>query len=94
MVNGRVTAEQMEWLIARADSLGGNLSAALRQTIFDAQMLERAREDYRLLREQNPEFSIPRHDDDGTSRLVDLVLNVPMSDSDDLELRMEEAREG
>ena len=33
MVNGRITATQMEWLQARADELGGNLSAALRQTI-------------------------------------------------------------
>jgi len=97
MVNGRVTAEQMEWLLARADELGGNLSAALRQTITDARFLEAARDDYDLLRKEHPEFHIPRHDDgdgthEGTSRLVAVVLGWRgMSESDDLALREEEA---
>lgn len=79
MVNGRITAEQMEWLQRRADELGGNLSAALRQTILDAQVLEAAREDYRLLRQEHPEFEIPRHDDDGTSRFVQVVLGLSLN---------------
>ena len=97
MVNGRVTAEQMEWLLARADALDGNLSAALRQTITDARFLEMARDDYKLLKEEHPEFRIPRHDDgdgvhEGTSRFLDIVLTVKgMSESDDLALREEEA---
>jgi hypothetical protein len=97
MLNGRVTAEQMEWLLARADELGGNLSAALRQTITDARFLEMARDDYRRLREEHPEFRIPRNDDgdgvqEGTSRVVEVVLAWKgMSDQDDLTLREEEA---
>lgn len=91
MVNGRITAEQMEWLLARAEALGGNLSAALRQTITDARFLEMAREDYRVLVEEHPTFRIPRHKD-GMSRLVDVVLNAPgLSEVADLELRDEEA---
>ena len=93
MVNGRVTAEQMEWLLARADELGGNLSAALRQTITDARVLEMARADYKLLKEEHPEFKIPPHDDDGTSRVMHVVLGLSMRDSEDLELRKEEADE-
>jgi hypothetical protein len=65
MVNGRIMLEQFEWLHAQADELGGNLSAALRQTISGARFLELARQDYRALREEHPEFEIPRHDDDG-----------------------------
>jgi hypothetical protein len=79
MVNGRITAEQMEWLETRADELGGNLSAALRQTISDARFLELARADY--------------HKDDGTTRVVELVLAMTISDPTDLELREEEAKE-
>jgi hypothetical protein len=91
MVNGRITAEQMEWLLARAEALGGNLSAALRQTITDARFLEMAREDYRVLVEEHPTFRIPRRKD-GMSRLVDVVLNAPgLSEVADLELRDEEA---
>jgi len=37
----------MEWLEALANELGGNLSAALRQAITDARLLEIARADYR-----------------------------------------------
>jgi hypothetical protein len=98
MVNGRITAEQMEWLLARAEELEGNLSAALRQTITDARFLEMARDDYKLLKEEHPEFRIPRHDDgdgvqEGTSRFLDIVLAVKgMSESDDLALREEEAK--
>jgi hypothetical protein len=92
MVNGRITIEQFEWLQARADELGGNLSAALRQTISDARFLELARQDYRSLREEHPEFEIPRHDDDGSSRVLDLVLLVKMSEPDDLKLRAQEDR--
>ena len=49
MINGRITIEQMEWLQQRADELGGNLSAALRQAITDARTLEMARRDFELL---------------------------------------------
>ena len=97
MVNGRITAEQMDWLLARAEELGGNLSAALRQTITDARFLEHARNDYKRLKEEHPEFRIPRNDDgdgvdDGTSRAVEIVLAwSAMSESDDLALREEEA---
>jgi hypothetical protein len=97
MVNGRITAEQMEWLLTRADELDGNLSAALRQTLTDARLLEMARDDYKNLREEHPEFRIPRNDDgdgveEGTSRVVEVVLAWKgMSDADDLALREEEA---
>jgi len=93
MVNGRITAEQMEWLLARAEELGGNLSAALRQTITDARIFEMARQDYAALTEEHPEFSFPPHDDDGTTRLVAVVLKWSLpEDTEDLELREEEAR--
>jgi hypothetical protein len=97
MVNGRVTGEQMEWLLARAEELGGNLSAALRQTITDARSLEMARADYRQLRKEHPDFVIPRNDDgddvhEGTTRVVELVLAVSMTETEDLDLRDEEAR--
>lgn len=91
MVNGRITAEQMEWLLARAEELGGNLSAALRQTIADARMLEMAKQDYRHLLDERPDFAIPRHEDDGTTRVVELVLLANLSDPEDMELRKEEA---
>ena len=91
MLNGRITVEQFEWLQSRADELGGNLSAALRQTITDARFLEMARADYKVLQEEHPEFQIPRHDDDGSSRVLELFLGMSsLSDSDDLELRREE----
>lgn len=90
MINGRITAGQMEWLEARAAELGGNLSATLRQVISDARLLEAAREDYRQLRREHPDFQIPRHDDDGSSRVVEAVLGFKMSDPDDLELRTQE----
>lgn len=91
MVNGRITVEQFEWLQARADELGGNLSAALRQTITDARVLEMAREDYRALQADHPDFEIPRHDDDGTTRALAMILSrFPMSDTEDVELRREE----
>ena len=35
MLNGRITTEQMEWLQEKADELGWNLSAALRQAQTD-----------------------------------------------------------
>jgi hypothetical protein len=91
MANGRITVEQFEWLQARADELGGNLSAAIRQTITDARLLEMARSDYKVLREEHPEFEIPRHDDDGSTRGLELILyGFPMSDTEDVELRREE----
>jgi len=90
MVNGRITAEQMEWLQARADELGGNLSAALRQTIMDARMLEIARRDYRQLRVEHPEFAIPPHDELGDTRVLQLVLMMQLLDPTDVELREEE----
>lgn len=94
MVNGRITAEQMEWLQARADELGGNLSAALRQTIMDARLLEWARDDYQALLAEHPEFEIPPNDDDGgTTRLVRIALSgIGLSDAEDMRLRDEERR--
>lgn len=86
MVNGRVTAEQMEWLLARADELGGNLSAALRQTITDARLLESAREDYRMFRAERPEFEVP-YDDEGASYVWEVFLGVQLTDTEDEALR-------
>jgi hypothetical protein len=92
MVNGRVTTEQFEWLQQRADELGGNLSAALRQTITDARLLEMARADYKTLRQEQPNFTIPRHEDDGTSRVLEAVIGgFIKSEIADLELRKAEA---
>lgn len=94
MLNGRITAEQMEWLQERADELDGNLSAALRQALTDARLLEMARIDYRLLFEEHPGFEIPRYDDGkGASRTFDLLLAMPMTDVEDSRLREVEARE-
>jgi len=91
MVNGRITLEQFDWLQARADELGGNLSAALRQTITDARFLEMARNEYHRLRQEHPEFEIPRDDEDGTSRALEVILGwSELSDTEDLELRREE----
>jgi hypothetical protein len=93
MVNGRVTAEQMEWLQARADELGGNLSAALRQTITDARLLEMAQRDYTLLQEEHPEFEIPPHDDIPETRIVEFVLSgLKVTEIEDAELRKLETR--
>jgi hypothetical protein len=74
MVNGRISTEQMEWLLKKAEELGGNLSAALRQAITDAQVLELARDDFDHLRLEHPEFDIPPHDDDGTARFLSAAL--------------------
>jgi hypothetical protein len=89
MLNGRITGEQMEWLQARADGLGGNLSAALRQAITDARFLELARADFRNLVRDEPDFHIPR-DEDGASRVVEVVLAFEVSEPADLELRRQE----
>jgi hypothetical protein len=89
MVNGRITGEQMEWLQARADELGGNLSAALRQTITDARLLEMARQDYKSLRQEHPGFGMPP-DEDGATRVAEAALVMKMSETDDLELRRRE----
>jgi hypothetical protein len=86
MVNGRVTAEQMAWLLAKAEELGDNLSAALREALMDARLLELAREDYKRLREDHPDFQIPL-DDDGSSRFLAIALEIKMFDSEDLRLR-------
>jgi hypothetical protein len=91
MVNGRITSEQMEWLEARAEKLGGNLSAALRQTITDARLLEMVRADYLIFRQEHPEIEIP-YDEDGSSYTWDALLVMHgMSETADLELREEEA---
>lgn len=94
MVNGRITAEQMEWLTERAEELGGNLSAALRQAITDARFLEFARENFKQFREANPEFEGFGYDDEGSTWVFDFILRGPRgSESDDLELRRQEADE-
>jgi hypothetical protein len=90
MVNGRITAKQMEWLQQLTDELGGNLSAALRQTITDARLLEKARADYRALLEDHPGFEMPRLEPSGTSRLADAVLLMKLVDPEDVELREQE----
>ncbi len=93
MVNGRITAEQMEWLQKRADSLGGNMSAALRQTITDGRLLEMARADYKDIQASNPDFRIPRHEDDGTTRVTELALSgFEVTESADADLRRAEAQ--
>lgn len=86
MVNGRVTAEQMDWLQERAEEVGGNFSAALRQAITDARLLEHARAEYTALRQEHPEFGIPRNDD-GSTRVLEFVLSRRMSEVEDLGLR-------
>jgi hypothetical protein len=92
MVNGRITAEQMEWLLARADELGGNLSAALRQTITDARVLEMMRVDFRTFEDEHPDFDVPATDE-GVTWGWKLLMRMPMTESADLELREEEAGE-
>lgn len=89
MVNGRITAAQMDWLLERADELDGNLSAALRVTIEEAQLLRAARADYLELLKDHPEFSIPPYTNedgsDGTSRIVQLALSPIIRVVDDLD---------
>jgi len=96
MVNGRITVEQMEWLQERAEELGGNLSAALRQAITDARFLAMARADYRALRAQDPDFVIPRHTDPpGETRSLEWIIgSTRLSETEDLELREAEAEGG
>ena len=89
MVNGRITAEQMAWLEWRAAEIGGNLSAALRQTIMDARLLEMARADYKLLLADYPDYELPPHDD-GMTRFAHQVLSVKYADPEDIELRKRE----
>ena len=96
MLNGRITTEQMEWLQEKADELGGNLSAALRQALTDARLLEMARRDYRQLREEEPGWSIPMEKwedgSEGPSRTLAVVLEMRMTEAADSELRELEAR--
>lgn len=98
MLNGRITTEQMEWLQEKAEELGGNLSAALRQAITDARLLEMARLDYRRLRDEEPDWSIPMEKwedgSEGPSRTLAIVLGMPMTEVADSELRELEARGG
>jgi hypothetical protein len=96
MLNGRITTEQMEWLQEKADELDGNLSAALRQALTDARLLEIARLDYRRLRDEEPDWCIPMEKwedgSDGPSRTLAIVLGMPMTEVADSELRELEAR--
>jgi hypothetical protein len=92
MVNGRVTLEQWAWLQEKADELDGNLSAALRQALTDAQLLEMARRDYRTFHEVHPDFEVPLHEH-GPSWTFDVILGLRMTDNEDLELRAEEEAE-
>lgn len=95
MVNGRISAEQMTWLLDLAEKMGGNLSAALRQAITDARVLEWARSDYEALLVEHPDFEIPPHDDDGTSRFLQLALRLRgFEDDAEREIRAEEERSG
>jgi hypothetical protein len=89
MVNGRITGEQMAWLEERADALDGNLSAALRQAITDARLLEMAREDYRDL-VKNRGLRIPR-DELGNSSMLQIAM-LEMSETADIELRAHEKK--
>jgi hypothetical protein len=89
MVNGRITGEQMAWLEERAGELNGNLSAALRQAITDARLLEMVREDYRFLTKKRG-LVIPDYED-GTSSLLSVAM-MGLTDSEDLELRRGEKK--
>ena len=95
MLNGRITTEQMEWLHDKADELGGNLSAALRQALTDARLFEMARNDYRDLCATNPDFEIPMvdHGEGPVSRVLAVALAFNMTDEEDHRLRELEARE-
>lgn len=89
MVNGRITGEQMAWLEERAEKLDGNLSAALRQAITDARILEMARKDYRdLVRHYGLE--LPRRED-GTSPMLAIAM-IEQSETADLALREREKK--
>ncbi len=92
MVNGRITPEQMAWLEERAAELDGNLSAALRQAITDARLLEMAREDYWRICREYPDFEIPRDENEGSSILA-VALRLRLTDTDDAELRRLEGDE-
>jgi hypothetical protein len=89
MVNGRITGEQMAWLEAKAAGLDGNLSAALRQAITDARILEMAREDYRYLVKHHG-LDLPRYED-GTSPYLAVAM-IEHSETADLELREHEKK--
>src|SRR4051812_18121898 len=89
MVNGRITGEQMAWLEERAGEVDGNLSAALRQAITDARLLEMVREDYRFLTKERG-LVIPRYED-GTSSLLSVAM-MELSETEDVELRRREKR--
>lgn len=93
MLQGRITSEQMEWLENRAAELGGNLSAAIRQSITDARLLEMARADYKELREEQPDFQLPTHNDGSTTVLRAVVSGFIGEDAEDVKLRQLE-REG
>lgn len=92
MINGRITPEQMAWLEEKAGELGGNLSAALRQAVTDARLLEMAREDYKRIRAQYPDFEIPQEENEGSSALH-VVLSIRLTETDDAELRKLEGGE-
>jgi hypothetical protein len=87
MVNGRITGEQMAWLEERAEELDGNLSAALRQAITDARLLEMVREDYRFLLKERG-MVVPRYED-GSSSVLSIAM-MKMTETEDLELRRNE----
>ena len=87
MVNGRITGEQMAWLEERATELDGNLSAALRQAITDARLLEMARASYQELRRENPDFQLPDSEDGSTSILQIVVSGFIGTEAEDAKLR-------
>jgi hypothetical protein len=89
MINGRITGEQMAWLEERAGELGGNLSAALRQAITDARILEMAREDYQDLVKHHG-LELPRRED-GTSPMLAIAM-MELTETADLELRKHEKK--
>jgi hypothetical protein len=97
MVNGRVTAEQMEWLQTLADELSGNLSAALRQTITDARALEMVRTSFNAMRKEHPDFAFPAKDEENvnSNTLMAYLLSTRLTETDEQALRdLEEGRSG
>jgi hypothetical protein len=74
-VKVRLTEEELAWLSSdAAERFGGNLSAAVRQALFDGRLFRLVRQDYAALLEEGEAIEFPTHED-GTARLIALALS-------------------
>jgi hypothetical protein len=74
-VKVRLREDELAWLTSdAAERFGGNLSAAVRQALFDGRLLRLVRDDYAALLDEGVAVEFPTHED-GSARLISFALS-------------------